>query len=1701
MKKFAFVPVLLFISSLIFAQSYNNEWIDYNKTYYKFKVGRNGLYRITALALSSIGLSNEPVQNIQVWRNGKEVPLYTSAASGSIGQGYIEFWGQENDGVIDKNLYRRPEFQLSDKVSLQTDTASFFLTVNPSGSNLRFINTANNVAGNTLPAETYFNYTLRFNFKNRIHRGEAEIVGEYLYSSSYDRGEMWSSGDIYPGSPLGVSLGNLFVASAGPSAALKVVVAGSSVPGTFTQSHNYRVELNGRQVIDTSIFRFNAQVNSGLNIPLSNLSSNVQFTLSNYTEGSTDRIVCSFFELTYPRSFNFGNQANFAFTMPASTTAKYLEIANFNSGSTPPVLYDLTNNRRYVADVSAGITRIILLPSATEANMVLVSQDAGNITPISLFQQRNFINFTQPANQGDYLIISHASLQAPFGGADQVEQYRAYRSSAAGGGYSAKVYDIDQLVDQFAFGIKKHPLSIKNFLRFARRNFSVAPKSVFLLGKGITYAEYRENQAAAFADRLNLVPTWGYPASDILLTSDNMEPVMSTPIGRLSAVFPSEVADYLNKVKQYEQAQANNTQTIDNKAWMKTVVHVAGGNDPGLDVRLASYLGSYERTIKEPLFGGNVVNFTKTTTGPATTIVNALMEQTFEKGISLLTYFGHSSASKLDYNLDDPQTYNNPGKYPVFLVNGCSAGNLYSYDTSRFINLSALSEIFVLAKNRGSIGFIASTSFGLENYLDTYTGSLYRSIGNTGYGKPIGFNMSEAATALLSSYVAGDFGARIHAEQTVLNGDPAIRINSHPKPDFVVEEPQIKLTPNIISVADEKFSLKVNLFNIGQATGDSVTVQIKRQYPDGTTETIVNRRIKSVRYLDSIVIEIPIVALRDKGENKLTVTIDPDNLYSELSELNNTAAISFSIFEDEVHPVYPYNLSIVNKSNIKFSASTANPLIGARAYTIEVDTTEKFNSAFKVIRTVNSAGGLIEFDAGMNFTDSTVYYWRVAPVPSSGPYRWNNASFVYLNGSEPGYNQSHYYQHLKSANQRIYLDSADRKWKYLTRMTSFNITHAIYPVSGNQDVDFSISLDGAIIAASACLGHSVIFNIFDPVTMKPYFNQAQPSTQRNGDLGGFMKSAGFCKVGREYNFEFSYMADSTRKQMSDFMNWIPSGSYVTARLIYDQPFDQNPFAKDWKNDNLVYGAGNSFYDKIKNAGFADIDSFNRSRTWAFIYKKNDPSFQPKSVFSEGLTDRIVLNINLPAPDTLGYISSPKFGPAVAWKQVRWRGSSSDAIAGDVPVVSVIGINNSGREDTLYKLNTIQQNFDISTVSAVQYPYIKLAMRNADSVNFTPYQLRYWRVLYTPVPEGALAPTLSFKSKDTLEIGEKLDFSIAFKNISDVTFADSLKVKMIVFDKNNVPSTIPIIPRKKLAAGDTTNVSYSIDTRSLEGNNTLYVNVNPDLAQPEQFTINNFLYKNFFVKGDVYNPLLDVTFDGVHILNGDIVSARPRILIKLKDEAKYLALDDTSLATVFIRYPGTNGALQRYTFGTDTLRFIPADISTGKNEAMIEFTPAFLNDSDGDYYELIVKGKDKSGNAAGSAEYRVRFQVYNKPMISNMLNYPNPFTSSTAFVFTVTGSQVPQNIRIQVLTVTGKIVREITKDELGPLHIGRNITEFKWDGTDQYGQKLGNGIYLYRVITNLNGNPLDKFSTMDANGNTVDTDKYFNKGYGKMYLMR
>ncbi|HEY1021645.1 MAG TPA: hypothetical protein VGE06_05005, partial [Flavisolibacter sp.] len=224
MRKIFFGLLVLLAVTTGAQQRFNNEWIDYAKTYYKFKVGRNGVFRIPANTLSAVGLGSAPAEQFQLWRNGVQVPLYTSRPSGALSGGdYIEFWGQMNDGKADREMYRDPAFQYNDKWSLLTDSATYFLTVNPAGSNLRLEPTPNNVSGNTLPAEPFFMYTTGKWFRNQINRGLYYVVGsDHLYSSSYDRGEGWTSTDIPRNGSLTENLNSLFVATTGPDASLKI---------------------------------------------------------------------------------------------------------------------------------------------------------------------------------------------------------------------------------------------------------------------------------------------------------------------------------------------------------------------------------------------------------------------------------------------------------------------------------------------------------------------------------------------------------------------------------------------------------------------------------------------------------------------------------------------------------------------------------------------------------------------------------------------------------------------------------------------------------------------------------------------------------------------------------------------------------------------------------------------------------------------------------------------------------------------------------------------------------------------------------------------------------------------------------------------------------------------------------------------------------------------------------------------------------------------------------------------------------------------------------------------------------------------------------------------------------------------------------------------------------------------------------------
>ena len=1384
MKKLLF-GLLVTCSLTVKAQVYNNEWIqDFSKSYYKFKVGKDGLFRISKTLLDSAGLGNVPAEQFQLWRNGVQVPIYTSVSSGTFPSGaYIEFWGQMNDGIPDKQLYRNPNYQVDDKWSLSTDTSTYFLTTSSNiSTNLRIINDNNDIAGTTLTKDPYFLYTAARHFKDKINSGKAVNVGENLYSASYDKCEGWSSADIVTSaSTNGITYGsntstlnNLFVytGAGAPSPSFKIGLSGNA-----NYLRRYTASINGDSVLGNQFIEYTSVVDSApvnLNTLISN-SATISVKNIAFVECPTDlpcqidRIVIHKYELTYPRQFNFGGSSNFEFSLPANSNGNYIEISNFVYGSIAPILYDLSNNKRYVADLtSAPLLKFVLPPSDINRKLVLVSEDASNLNAIARLQSILFKDYSKPDQVGDYLIISHPYL---FNGSNgnPVEDYRAYRNSVTGGSFDAKIYLSDELIDQFAFGIKKNPLGIRNFIRFARKTFPVTPKHVFIIGSGIYYTQQKslENSADVTVksnlDRLNLVPTFGWPASDILLTAEPGSSIPEIPIGRISVVFPQEVTVYLNKVKEYEQAQANLSPSSDRK-WMKNVIHIVGASDDNLGSLLSQSMEGFRKIIIDTLYGANVSTFSKSSADAVQQLNSQDLTNLINNGTSLITYFGHSSASTLEFNLDNPENYSNQGKYPLFIGLGCNAGNFFSYNPTRFITKETLSEKYVLFPNRGTIGFISSTHFGIVQYLDIWNSRAYKRISNTSYGKSIGEIMKKTAEDVFSAQSQEDFYARANVEESELHGDPAITLNTPAKADYVIEDPMVKVTPGFVSVADASFKVEVKSLNLGKAVKNNIIVEVKRQYPDQSIveikrDTLFKASERSLptfsMFQDSVSLIIPIDPIHDKGLNKIIVTVDPDNEVDELFETNNSVTKDVMIFEDEARPVYPYNYAIINKNNIKLFASTANAFSPSKEYRMEIDTTEQFNSPLKVVKSLTQAGGVLEFDPGLSFIDSTVYYWRVAPVPATGPYAWNTASFIYLPNSEPGFNQSHYFQHLKSLHQVIAIDSS-RQWKFQNIQQNLFARVGSWVTSTAQEAGLSVSVNAEPYIRNTCYFQSVVFNVFDPVNFKPWQNLTLDNIGTVGH-GLYGSTANNCNVGRQNNFEYRWDSVSSRKRAMDFMrDVIPDGAYVMVRSFLLDPTTFPGFASmikyapDWAADTATWGSGQSLYHYLKNAGFATIDSFNRPRQFAFVYRKNDPSFAPKWVYSAGVFDNATLTIDCPTLDSLGYIISPTFGPAKQWKEMRWRGNSLDITSGDDVKIDIIGSNNAGVEDTVLKnIDLNMQVVDISGINASKYPFLKLSMRNSDTANLTPYQLGYWRFTYVPAPEGAVAPNIFFEMKDII----------------------------------------------------------------------------------------------------------------------------------------------------------------------------------------------------------------------------------------------------------------------------------------------------------------------------------------------------------------
>ena len=96
--------------------------------------------------------------------------------------------------------------------------------------------------------------------------------------------------------------------------------------------------------------------------------------------------------------------------------------------------------------------------------------------------------------------------------------------------------------------------------------------------------------------------------------------------------------------------------------------------------------------------------------------------------------------------------------------------------------------------------------------------------------------------------------------------------------------------------------------------------------------------------------------------------------------------------------------------------------------------------------------------------------------------------------------------------------------------------------------------------------------------------------------------------------------------------------------------------------------------------------------------------------------------------------------------------------------------------------------------------------------------------------------------------------------------------------------------------------------------------------------------------------------------------------------------------------------------------------------------------------------------------KIQFVVFDENQsleLTNVLNYPNPFINYTEFWFNHNSSGL-LNVSIQIFTVSGKLIKTIntkTNTGNGISSISRDIN---WNGTDDYGNKIGKGVYIYKL---------------------------------------
>ena len=1616
---------------------FSNEWINFTQTYYRIPVAKNGIYRLSYADLQAAGVpigSIDP-RKINLFHRGTEQAIFIQGQADAIFDpaDFIEFYGQRNDGTLDRDLYNPSTLQPHAYYNLFNDTTAYFLTWNSLPVQGRRMNSFSEL-NNSLPKESFYNEEQLRIYSSEYAPGYT-FLGE-IQSTAFDQGEGWT-GPLICKALSGCTgqqdiLIDKIIRPAIPSGTPQLEML---LVGRDEVVHAVDVYIGptggGQRLLSTVAFNSYETVKLNFNLSWSDVAADGRITVSvRLTSPTRDQLSVSYIKVNFHQDFDAKGTEKIISIEPNAYPKSYIEILNPQVGAR---VWDITDSNTIgtigTTPVSGGIGAVV--PSGSKlyvSNAILTSS----------IQKVKFRPFTPSLS--NFIIISHRSLMKPaLGYGDAVQSYAVYRASSAGGSYDTLTVAVDQLYDQFNYG-ETSPRAIYQFMKYLINGGS--PKFLFLIGKGLEVSQgfYRKTSFTP-ADFKDLVPSAGMPGADMAFTAGlkgtTYEPAV--PTGRLTASTPSQVAAYLNKIKETEALPFNDL-------WRKNLLHLSGGINIGEPEIFRSYVDGFKKIAESYYLGGKVQTISKETLNIE--LIN--VKDQVNNGIDLITFFGHSGPGTIDIDIgyvSDPTLgYNNSGKYPGFLINGCNAGRFFD-------NRVTFGEDWMLTANKGAKSFIAHSSFGFTNSLRQYSRIFYSlAFGDSTYmRKGIGEIQKEVGKRYLATNGV-DVTTITQVQQMMLLGDPAVSLFGASKPDYEINDGSVTIGSfdgSPVTAKSDSFLIDIGIRNFGRAQRDLLKIKIERKLSDNTV-VVYDSTINSVLYSQVVRFVIRRGHTNTEfGNNNFSVKIDPDNDIRELNETNNATSLNFFIPLNGTKNLFPEAFSIVNTNSVQLVFQNTDLVAAARTFSIEVDTASTFDSPF-LNRKVVSGKVIAKMPLTLLQNDSLVYYWRTKlEKPLSGESsNWAASSFIFIKNSQEGWAQTKFPQFSDNVLHGLVGDPETKRIKFIETVSSIDMkTFGSLNATPYSNVSLKINQEEFNVSTQEqpCRNNTLNLIAFDKNSTAPY---AGISTFAFFDPRACGRSPQMINSFAQSELDTGHG--------DDLITWVSNIHLSDSVILYSI------------GDAEVVSWSPAVIQKLSALGISanQLSSLAPGEPFIIFGKKGSSPgsakfFRPSQ--SPANAQQLALRKTITGRFSKGSLKSVTIGPSQKW--FKMTSQITEATVNDAYSVHVTGIDLTGRE-TLLKVNR-NGSSDISDIDASKFPFINLTLNVADSIDLTSVQLKQWLVTYTPVAEGLLIYN-GMNQTENVQEGQSWKAGYGFTNISSRKFQDSLSVEVDVFSSTRRMTQKNMFRIKQPAPGDTTKFSVSVKTAGKSGLNDINVFVNPRVL-PELYYDNNILslFGHLMVEADTKAPVLNVTIDGRQIVQRDIVSSSPLIVVTVIDHNPFLLKTDTIGINLFLQYPCTseNCAYKRINYTQSNVSWNPASVT---REFQITFHPEQLVAGT---YSLKAEAVDASGNLSGPTPYEVSFVVSDKIGVTLLSVYPNPSTDKFYFKLLFSGPSLPDDFQLTMYSGTGSVVRSFGNEVLRLLHVGTN--EISLDTKDAAGLALPDGMYFFRIVTTISGTQFTK----------------------------